>query len=437
MPSHCGRAVLLLSFADLSYYTGTIRRKSLSLEPYDAVAERIKARESPARGTPPPTSLKRPGESQPASASDYHRTFLPFMLPSNSTLAPLPQASGAAQDVFDHELADPSLREKYDLGIVDSYAGIDHYFTTEPGTTRGEPVRSIKEIVGVIDGTLQQPIDLTGASDGLTALDQLRKASIRHIEFQQDVRPAYYGTYTKIKSPRKLHKYKRNPFLRARPDTDYDNDSEAEWEEPEEGDEEILSEAEDEADSQGDVNEIDDFLDDEEDTAKSRRRVTTGELVPETSGLCWEDEAHSTCVVDSIEIVSRSPAMHGMRMGTLLPGFTGTTIDPFSTSYWDTVPIQTVAGSMPPPRAPLQQRLNLPENGLVGAAEGHRGPITTVAATQYQGAKRGPKPAPRTLSKEDLAEFKEAVVDSPLGKLELQKGLKARYVDPVVSLLQS
>lgn len=83
---------------------------------------------------------------------------------------------------------------------------------------------------------------------------------------------------------------------------------------------------------------------------------------------------------------------------------------------------------MPPPRAPLQPRLNLSDNGLIGAIEGHRGPITTVAGTQTQGAKRGPKPAPRSLSKEDLAEFKEAVVDSPLGKLELQKGLKARYV---------
>ncbi|CZT21576.1 uncharacterized protein RCC_07440 [Ramularia collo-cygni] len=404
---------------------GTARRKSLSLEPYDAVAERIKISASPARGTPPPE--KKPVVSKRAGLSDYQRTFLPFMLPTNSTLAPLPQQSSATSDLFDHELDDPSLREKFDLGIADSYAELAHYFAVEPGTTRGEPVRSIKEIVGLIDGTVKQPIDLTGMHAGDNALDHLRKASIRHIEFQQDVRPAYFGTYTKISSPRKLHRVRRNPFIRARPDTDYDNDSEAEWEEPEEGDEEIMSEAEDEADSQGDANEIDDFLDDEEDNAKSKRRVATGELVPETTGLCWENEAHHLYVVESIETNKQPPVMHGMRIGMMLPGLTEMTIDPFSDAYWQSTAMQPPGGSMPPPRAPLQPRLNVPETGLVGATEGHRGPITTVAASQNQGAKRGPKPAPRTLSKEDLAEFKEAVIDSPLGKLELQKGLKARF----------
>jgi chromatin assembly factor 1 subunit A len=124
-----------------------------------------------------------------------------------------------------------------------------------------------------------------------------------------------------------------------------------------------------------------------------------------------------------------------MRIGVLIPGFTGATIDPFSESYWQETPAADVSGPtlMAPPRAPLQPRLNLggnsnaaPEKNLIGAAEGQKGPITSVAASQH--AKRGPKPAPKTLNKEDLEEFKEAVVGSPLGKLELQKGLKTRYV---------
>jgi len=65
---------------------------------------------------------------------------------------------------------------------------------------------------------------------------------------------------------------------------------------------------------------------------------------------------------------------------------------------------------------------------IVGAAQGEKGPITTLAASQASGAKRGRKPQSRTLSKEDLEEFKTAVVGSDIGKVELAKALKARYV---------
>lgn len=129
--------------------------------------------------------------------------------------------------------------------------------------------------------------------------------------------------------------------------------------------------------------------------------------------------------------------MSDMRIGVLLPDFKGGSIDPFSTVYWQ--------GDMAPPavpvttdplarliasagRPPLQDRANTngttPSQSLIGAAAGEKGPITSTAA--MQGPKRGPKPKPKTLSKEDLEEFKEAVVGSPLGRLDLQKGLKAR-----------
>ena len=88
------------------------RRKSVSLEPFDVVADQIKSLASP-RGTPPPSTKK-------AAISDYRKTFLPFELPSYSTLAPLPQYDDADQDRFDHELKDPSIQEKYDLGLVNS-----------------------------------------------------------------------------------------------------------------------------------------------------------------------------------------------------------------------------------------------------------------------------------------------------------------------------
>jgi chromatin assembly factor 1 subunit A len=416
---------------------GRTRRKSLSLEPYDAVAESIQRTASPMKGTPPPpASAKKVLESKPA-VSDYHKTFLPFMLPMHCTIAPIPQASDEAQERFDCELNDPSLKEKYDLGIEGNYAALGQYFASGSNVARGVPITSVKELAEVIQGTSKAPIDLTEDGFGVTALDVLRRIPIRHLQFHEDVRPAYCGTYTKIKSPRTTRKLRRNPFTRARQDTNYDYDSEVEWEEPEEGDEEVLSEEEDEADSQADGDEIDGFLDDEDDTAKVKRKITTGELVPETTGLCWEGKRGRICVVESIETDQQPAAMSGMSIGILVPGLTGT-IDPFSTAYWqDTAAADAAAPTlMAPPRAPLQPRLNLggvigvgtatPDTNLIGAGEGQKGPITTVAATQA--AKRGPKPAPKTLSKEDLEEFKEAVIGSPVGKLELQKGLKTRFV---------
>jgi len=91
------------------------------------------------------------------------------------------------------------------------------------------------------------------------------------------------------------------------------------------------------------------------------------------------------------------------------------------------VPVRDSFGlSQQGPRQPLKERHNsnsaMPD--LVGAAEGQKGPITSLAATLSD--KRGRKPAPRVLSKEDMEEFKDAVVGSALKKADLSKGLKSR-----------
>ncbi|KAF7195828.1 Chromatin assembly factor 1 subunit rlf2 [Pseudocercospora fuligena] len=409
------------------------RRKSLSLEPFDAVADQIRASASPSKGTPPPTSSKKP------SIGDYKRTFLPFQLPPTGSLAPVPDHSEADQERFDHELNDPSIQEKYDLGLCQSYANLSNYYEEESKNSRGLPEPNIEKIVDALRGVKSEPIDLTGEVADQPGEGILQKIPVKHIHFHEDVRPDYYGTFTQIRSPRRKRKVSRNPFTRARPDTDYDVDSEAEWEEPEEGDEEIGDEEDDEVDSQADAGEMDDFLDDEDDV-KIKRKAVTDSLAPESTGLCWENERGRIRHVDGIDVEVQPEAMSGMRIGFLLPGFVGATIDPFSTSYWEkpapvptlpTVPAttDTVSGLMAPPRQPLQPKLNFsgsqPQLDLIGAAEGQKGPITSLAASQA--AKRGPKPAPKTLSKEDLEEFKEAVIGSPLGKLELQKGLKSRF----------
>ncbi len=413
------------------------RRKSLSLEPFDAVADLIRPSQSPCRG----------GASQPVAASrtpakpiksDYKSYFLPFVLKANCSMASadLPDDPEAAQGAFDRELADPSLQERYDLGIINSYDSLECLRADAANYVRGAPTPSTRQLVDQIQGTLRQPVDLTKDETPANPMAALQAVQQRYLEFPEDVRPPYFGTYSKIRSPRIATKLRRAPMARARPDTDYDYDSEAEWEEPDEGDDECV-EDEDEAESQGDANEMDEFLDDEED-AKNKRKMITGDLVPASTGLCWEDKMCK--IVPSIECDVPTAFLNDMRIGVLLPGFSGTTIDPFSTEYWDktaSVPAVTLtvepsetlqSGAMAPPRPPLQPRTNTNatlDHLLVGAAEGMKGPITSVPATQSSKVK--PKAPPKALSKEDLDEFKDAVVGSQLSKADILKGLKARY----------
>ncbi|KAK1044517.1 hypothetical protein LTR33_015294 [Friedmanniomyces endolithicus] len=411
------------------------RRKSLSLEPFDAVVDQIRKSMSPVKGTPhqaAAASTPTPASAKPA-ISDYRKHFLPFEVRPYTTLAPIyniPNLDDLAywQGEFDSEMKDPTFREKVDLGLVEPAAVVDHLF--DRNTRRGLPSPSIRALVDCTQGSSKQPIDLT--HDGIVqqpleaAMEQVTR---RNLHFETDVRPPYFGTYTQIKSPRITRHLMRNPFSRTRRDTDYDYDSEAEWEEPEDGDDDVGDE-EEEAESLGDADEMEGFLDDEDDPAKSKRKLITGDLQPKSAGLCWEN--YASVIVQSIEGIDTAGTpkeMRGMRTGMILPGFSGRTIDPFSTVYW-------AQERAPPPvpifetlsRPPLQERHSngqLTQKTLLGATAGEKGPI--MSATTSQGAKPGPKVQPKVLSKEDLDEFKDAVVGSPLGKVDLAKGLKTRF----------
>ena len=429
------------------------RRRSLSLETYDDIADQIRRSASPsksAKGTPNTTQPAQPAKpsqlavqqtpskpSKPA-VSDYRKHFLPFDLQSHTVLAPIRHAERSLDDndkamaSFDTELHDPTLREKYDLGLVPSYAGIKDMLPVERRGYENGTFLSARQIVEQIHGSSsQQPIDLTHDKSSQNPVDLLQSLPLRYLHFAEDVRPPYFGTYTKIRSSRSSRRLSRNPFARERVDTDYDYDSEAEWEEPEEG-EDLLNDEDDEAESNSDPEEMDEFLDDEHDEMRNKRKMITGDLLPVSTGLCWQNEKNK--VVLSTERDEGASDLSDMRMEFMIPGFTGKTIDPFSTAYWEPavmpppgVPVRDSFGlSQQAARQPLKERHNsnsaMPD--LVGAAEGQKGPITSLAATL--GDKRGRKPAPRVLSKEDMEEFKDAVVGSALKKADLSKGLKSR-----------
>ncbi|KAK6431077.1 hypothetical protein LTR95_012761, partial [Oleoguttula sp. CCFEE 5521] len=417
------------------------RRRSVSLETYDEVADQI-GTASPIKLTPKQSKAATPLRPAKPSVSDYRRHFLPFDIQNHTTLArPLadprdPTTVQQDQDDFDRSLEDPLLQEKCDLGLVASYASVVDSFARDSEQKRGVPVTPVRRVYEQLHGSsTQQPVDLTTDAIPQNPLQVLQSLPRRYLHFDEDVRPAYFGTYTKSYSPRSTRRICRDPFTRARKDTDYDYDSENEWEEPEEG-EDILGDEEDEAESTGDADEMEGFLDDENDELKNRRKYITSDLAPVSTGLCWEDESRN--IMQSTERHDEASNMTGMQLHVLIPGFTGCTIDPFCSTYWtkEVMPPPTLPAREPGANAfsqlsrpPLKERqsssnTNLP--GLVGAAEGEKGPINSIASTapSSTGEKRGRKPAPRTLSREDLDEFRDAVVGSQLGKAELCKALK-------------
>lgn len=89
---------------------------------------------------------------------------------------------------------------------------------------------------------------LPGSADILHVPNVRLVLRMKLLQYHENVRPAYYGTFTK-------HSYKvsgRRPFAKDEDKLEYDNDSEAEWEGEGEG-EDIVSGDEDDDDPAGDM----------------------------------------------------------------------------------------------------------------------------------------------------------------------------------------
>ncbi|EMC94130.1 hypothetical protein BAUCODRAFT_26328 [Baudoinia panamericana UAMH 10762] len=414
------------------------RHRSLSLERYDEVADHINKTASPSKHVTATTDAA-PTPAKP-TMSDYRKHFLPFELPSSTIMAhpynvPNPDDLAYWQGDFDRELQDPAFQEKVDLGMVEPTAAVDHMFRIDRASTRGVATPNVRTLVDMIQGTVQRPNDLTEDGPMLQPLDALNTVSLRHIQFSEDVRPAYFGSYCKIRSPRTTRRLMLNPFSKSRTDTDYGYDSEAEWDEADEGEGgDDCGDDEDDDESVGSADGIDAFLDDDEDALKGKRKMITGDLQPTCTGICWENSSNIVSrSINGEAMLGTPPEMRGMILTVLLPSLSGQMIDPWSTAYWahemapPDVPIADSTPSCNGQRKPLQERSSnspLASQTLVGTAEGEKAPTATSAAPKA--AKPGRKPQARVVSAEDWAEFKEAVVGSVVGKVELAKGLKAR-----------
>jgi chromatin assembly factor 1 subunit A len=218
--------------------------------------------------------------------SDYERYFLPFNLPAHTILAPKnafmedPAKIEAARLRLDNIAA----RQDIDMEMVSTQS----LKALLPSTgRRGLKTSSVADVIQCVNSSSDQPIDLTDDKESNKPLDMLKQIPMKYIHFGEDVRPPYYGTYTRSYTDAEAVRLARNPMSRLRKDTNYDYDSEAEWDEPEEG-EDLDSEADNDDEDEAE-DDMEGFLDDEEDL-QLKRRLISGDLQPISTGLCWQDE---------------------------------------------------------------------------------------------------------------------------------------------------
>ena len=348
--------------------------------------------------------------------SDYNRYFLPFNLPAHTILAPRnafmtdPTEMEAARTRLDN------LTKKEDVDMVP--ATPQSLVSMLPVyDRRGVQTASVVDVIECVNSSSDRPIDVTGDRTRTSnrPLDMLKEIPMKYLHFGRDVRPPYCGTYTRSYTDAEATRLARNPYSRLRQDTNYDYDSECEWDEPEEG-EDLDSEHDDEEDEADD--DMEGFLDDEEDP-QLKRRLISGDLQPVSSGLCWQDVQGVSILNDgSGAIWSESK---DFAMGILLES-QPESIDPFSTAYWIPDPSLTGSstttkdaanGSMNPPRAPLAQRTM---NGLLNTLNSPKAPAITSSSK--------PAKAKRMIPPEQLPAFKAEIEGKDLTKLGMIEALK-------------
>lgn len=329
-----------------------------------------------------------------ATKSDYQREFPDFFLQSHTKLAPV-HRFGRDSEAMHH------MRSRIDACLKSGDNAMQETPRFSPPEIfrmmpyrrrRGRQEASVKDILLKIQN-LGGALDAEGASEASVKLqDQLRKIPMKSLKFGEDVRPPYQGTYTKHLPESSANRLSRNPFYRGLPDTNYDYDSEAEWDDAEEG-EDLDSEEEEEASEEGD-DDMEGFLDDSDDQlADGKRRLIVGDLEPVCTGIRWQDNG-----VD--------PELQMYQMATI-PESVTFPIDPFSTAYWQK------------PKADPAPAKN---NTLGPFGFGNKSPRGSNQVPSDGGQTK----AKRLIPTEHLDEFKQVVNGSDLSKMGLVEVLKKR-----------
>ena len=253
---------------------------------------------------------------QKAQLPDYERKFPPFFLQSHTVLAPHSRFSRDEKGLeYTQKKIDEGLGQRREsVGPFNAY---DLLHLSSHSSHKFPRVHAVKDIIAKMHGSARSPIDLTESQPREAmqkSTDLLKTVPMKYLNFYEDYRPPYTGTFTKAQDRRAMSKLCRKPFSRELPKTDYDYDSEAEWEEPGEG-EDLDSEGEEEVGEDEEENEMEGFLDDENDAVK--KRPLLGDLEPTCSGICWEDLENEDSKLKNLDVLDLSRFKLDILMGKL------------------------------------------------------------------------------------------------------------------------
>ncbi|KAL4913099.1 chromatin assembly factor 1 subunit A-domain-containing protein [Aspergillus aurantiobrunneus] len=332
-----------------------------------------------------------------AKFSEYKRAFPDFFLHPNTYLAPSHRFERDSEALTHLRTR---VDSSFNTGSAEQLAfRPSELFKLMPyKRRRGYQNMSVRDILL----QMQSLNDMPETSEAARKLkESLKQVRMKSLKFGEDVRPPYQGTYTKKLPIETASKLMRNPFRRALPEVNYDYDSEAEWEDAEEG-EELDSEEEEEGSEEGDED-MDGFLDDEDDhLANGKRRLLVGDLEPVCTGIRWQDQG-------------TDPELQTYKLETILPSVTFP-IDPFSTSYWQK------------PKIPEPGQTNgLGHRSTLHSFMGNPAPQSSGPLATQDGNMGAAGKSKRAFPVEQLAEFKTVVEGSDLTKMGLIEILKKRF----------
>ncbi|MCJ1437583.1 hypothetical protein MMC27_006970 [Xylographa pallens] len=375
------------------------------------------------------------------TASDYTRTFPPFFVHAHTEVAAPNRFTVNDRDTATYDYGTDtavsqatefrgtaSARLRFSMGAL---------FCAPNKRRRITPlIIPVKDLVASFHGSATDPIDLTQAkkTSQRSPAELLKMVPVKYLRYVEDVRPPYIGTYSKTPVKYSPSRLLRRPFLRALPATNYDYDSEAEWEEPEEG-EDLDSEGEEEIaeDEMGD--DMEEFLDDDDaEGCGAKRRNLMGDVQAVCTGVMWDnvaDQPKSNVIACGDTALDVRP----FRMELLLTDAVWP-LDPYSASYWPMTQSGAVDNSirspaaMAPPRVPLSiiNKVNnfLPSSSPLHGTDTKIGDASCVQVKLSTTRPKNSVPS-KPIPSDLLGDFKRAIDGSDLTKAGLIEVLKKRF----------